>query len=221
MKKLFLAPALLAASLLPKAKADTYTFSFGGPGVSGTATLTYGSATDGKTKGYEVTGISGVFSDSNNGLNLVNAPILSLVPIDPAMPEPGNTLAPDDFSRFAVATGLPPESHGSITYSNLLYPEGSPQTASSYPFAGGIFDIYGLLFGIGNGQVVDLYSNGSFMGSPLDYGVAVATADKAYDYVGGGVQVTPEPSSYLLMGTGLLAMLFWMRSSFRVKGLSH
>lgn len=213
MKKFLLAPALLAASLVPLAKADTYTVNFAGSGVSGSLDLTYGSATDPKSGGFVVTGVSGTFSDYN--LNILNAPVSSLYPIDPAQPEPGNDLAPSDFSRFAVATGLPAESHGFVTYSNLLYPNGSPQTANSYPFSGGIFDIYGLLFNIGNGQVVDLWSNGSFMGSPLDYGVVVATSATSLDYQGGGVQVTPEPSSYLLMGTGLLAMLFWFRRSVR------
>ena len=55
---------------------------------------------------------------------------------------------------------------------------------------GGILDIYGLLFDIGGGRVVDLWSNGDFSGTgagPIDYGVAVATHDTALDYVGGGV----------------------------------
>jgi hypothetical protein len=40
-----------------------------------------------------------------------------------------------------------------------------------------------------------------------DYGVAVATADTALDYVGGGVTVTPEPGALILLGSGLLVML--------------
>lgn len=135
---LYAAAALFLASLTVQANASAFEFSFTGSGVSGTIALTYGTATDSKyPQAFEVTGISGRFSDSNNGLNLVNAPILGLVPINRATPEATNLLAPHNFSRFAVATGLPPEGNGFLTYDNLYYPGGSPQTASDYPFAGG------------------------------------------------------------------------------------
>ena len=182
------ATLLLAASLSWQANASTFDFSFAGPGVGGTVQLTYGAATDAKyPQAFEVTGISGTFSDSNNGLNIVNATIGPLEPIKHDTPEPTNLLAPHDFSRFAVATGLPPENNGFLTYDNLFYPGGSPATASDYPVHGGFLDIYGLLFDIGGGRVVDFWSNGDFSGTgtgPIDYGVAVATHDTALDYVG-------------------------------------
>ena len=61
-----------------------------------------------RNAGMRVTGISGTFSDSNNGLNIVNAPIGPLEPIKHDTPESTNLLAPNDFSRFAVAAGLSP-----------------------------------------------------------------------------------------------------------------
>ena len=221
MRKHFVASAtLLLAALLPsQANASTVDFTFAGPGVSGTVQLTYGPATDAKyPQAFEVTGISGTFSDSNNGLNIVNAPIGPLEPITHDTPEPTNFLAPHDFSRFAVAAGLPSQNNGFLTYDNLFYPGGSPQTASDYPFHGGFLDIYGLLFDIGGGRVVNFWSNGDFSGTgtgPIDYGVAVATHDTALDYVGGGVSVTPEPSTFGLLGSGLLGMLVWRQRASR------
>ena len=206
MKKLLLPTAILVGLLPFGAGASTVQFGFTGPGVSGTVQITYGTATDAiYSQAFEITGISGVFSDSNNGLDLVNVPIQSLVPISPATPEPGNTLAPADFSRFAVASGLSPDNNGFLTYDNLYYPGGSPQTASDYPPHGGILDIYGLMFNIAGGDVVDLWSNGN-LGSGPDYGVAVATSAKALDYVGGGVTVTPEPMALPLLIGALLIM---------------
>ncbi len=192
------------------ARAQSYSFYFSGTGVSGTLMLTYGAATDAKyPSAFEVTGISGSFSDTNNGLNINNASVGSLVAITHSTPEPTNLLAPNDFSRFAVASGLPPQNNGFATYDNLFWPGGSPQTASGYPPHGGFLDIYGLLFNVGNGQVVNIWSNGIMGPSGVpDYGVSVSTANMALDYVGSAVTATttPEPGALWLVGSGLVGV---------------
>ena len=201
--------AVLAAAALaaPAAAAATVDFGFGGNGVSGSIQLTYGPQTDAKyDQAFKVTGISGSFSDANIGI--LDAPILGLVAVNFARPEASNLLAPDSFSRFAVAAGTSEISRGFVTYDNLYWPGGAPATASDYPGAGGIFDIYGLMFRIGGGRVVDLWSNGIFGppgSAPIPYGVAVATVDTLLDYVETGVAVSPvpEPASAALLLGGL------------------
>ena len=211
-KKLVVSATLLLAASLPlHLNASTFDFTFAGPGVSGAIQLTYGTATDAKyPQAFEITGVSGTISDSNNGLNIINAPVGALVAIKHDSPEPTNLLAPNDFSRFAVASGLSPVSNGFLTYDNLFWPGGSPQTASDYPPHGGFLDIYGLMFDIGGGRVVDFWSNGEFNGH-VDYGFAIATSNTARDYVAGGVSITPEPGAFALLGSGLAALLIWRR----------
>jgi hypothetical protein len=204
---------LLAFSLVHNANAATVVLGFVGPGVNATLQLTYGPASDQKySSALQVVGISGTFTDTNNGLNIVDAPITSLIAVTQDSPEPTNLLAPKNFSRFAVATGLSAQSGGFLTYDNLVWPNGSPQTATDYPLHGGILDIYGLMFGIGGGRVVDIWSNGTPSGSgagPI-YGVAVATSQTALDYVG-GVSAAPEPGTIALLGGGLGLLMFARR----------
>ncbi len=207
-----LAALVAAATLAGEAHASTFSFGFSGAGVNGSLTLTYGSATDARyPDAFEVTAISGTFSDVNNGLNIVNAPVGSLVAVTRDTPEVDNLLAPRDFSRFPVAAGL---SEGSLSFDNLLWPAGSPQTASDYPFHGGFLDIYGLMFQVGGGRVVNVWSNGVPPGSagPV-YGVAVATSSNALDYVQGGLLVTavPEPAVAWLLAAGLLGVMLAAR----------
>jgi hypothetical protein len=201
--------ALMAGPTL----ASTVGFDFGGAGVSGSVVLKYGPATDARySDGYQVTGISGTFS--NDTLGIVDARIRGLVAVTHSVPHPDNLLAPDNFSRFAVASGLPALNGGFLSYDNLYWPGGSPQTASDYPPHGGVLDIYGLMFRIGNGRVVNLWSNGVF-GPDADYGAAVATVDRALDYVSGGLSVSPAPvpvpAAFWMLASGIAGLFVWKR----------
>ncbi|MBE7182510.1 MAG: hypothetical protein INR71_15110, partial [Terriglobus roseus] len=179
-------------AISPRANAESFGFTLNGPGVSGQVTLTYGAATDARyNQAYEITGVSGTFTDTNNGLNIVNAPITGLEGLNSVPHEPTNLLTPADFSGFAIKSGLPAQEGGYLHYDNLLWPGGSQGVATDYDYGGGVFDIYGVLFDIGNGRVVNLWSNGVAPFAPvLSYGVAVATKDTALDYVSTGVNVT-------------------------------
>jgi PEP-CTERM motif len=213
MKRTLLAMAALAGMAVGQASAATTPIYFSGPGVSGTLVITYGPATDlNYPNAFEITGISGVFSDSNNGLDIVDAPVGPLVAINNATPESTNLLAPNDFSRFPVTAGLPSENNGFLTYDNLFWPSGAPATASDFDGAGGFLDIYGLMFSIGGGVVVDLFDNGVGAITGIDYGgygVAVATAEASLDYVADGVTAsTPEPSTWAMMILGFAGLGF-------------
>ena len=155
--------ALAGVALVGQAHASTMPITFSGPGVSGSLVVTIGTTTDARfPNALEITGVSGTFTDTNAGLDIVNAAVSELQPINHATP--GNSqnvgVAPNDFSQFAVASGLPAINNGFLTYDNLFWPGGASQTAFDYPGAGSFLDIYGLMFKIGGGRVVDLFSNG-------------------------------------------------------------
>lgn len=199
-KLFYAAAAAFSLTLLsPSAKADNFQFGFAGGGVNGAVNITYGTAADSKyPQALEVTGASGTFSDSNLGISGVQ--ITGLVPINHAMPEPGNNAAPNDFSHYVAAN----TQHGYTSFDNLYWPGGSVQTATSYPPHGGFVDIYGLLLTLKDGDVVNFWSNGFLGGAAPDYGVSVLKNNVSLDSVQGGVTATPEPATWCLLGTGLL-----------------
>jgi hypothetical protein len=218
MKTTYLAGvvALTGMALLGQARASTLPITFSGQGVSGSLEITFGPGTDATyPSALEITSVSGTFTDTNNGLNIVNASVSGLEAINHAAPgDPANIgLVPNDFSMFAVASGLPPVSNGVVTYDNLFWPGGAPPVAADFDGAGGFLDIYGLAFTInGGGTLVDLFDNGVGAFSGIDYGgygVVVATPSAALDYVSAGVTAsTPEPSTWAMMILGFATLGF-------------
>jgi PEP-CTERM motif-containing protein len=208
--------ALAGMALIGRAEATTLPIYFSGPGVSGSLVVTIGATTDATyPNAFEITGISGTFTDTNTGVDIIDASVTGLQPINHATPaDPKNIgVAPNDFSMFPVASGLPPISGGVITYDNLFWPGGASPTAWDYPGDRSFLDIYGLAFTISGGDLVDLFSNGVGFGiNPGDtnvFGVVVATPAAAVDYVANGVAAsTPEASTWAMMILGFAGLGF-------------
>ncbi len=195
---LFALAALFASA--PIALADGFNFSFTGGGISSSGTFTISPAS---TPGVdEITGISGTFADTNDG---ISGAITGLY---------------QPISYTAPPTGTPAFTASGFSYDDTFYPGGdSPHNCADYPFFGGKFDVYGVAFNITGGNVGVLWSDGNMPGLGLVYAAGDGNATTILDNPNAGgvnpalptgvpvslvTSATPEPGSLFLLGIGLL-----------------
>ncbi len=195
-------------------------FSLSGAGItaSGLMAFTLDTIAGDPVGANNITGISGTFSDSN--LGITNASITGLVPTIPTTKAPttSHPAFATSLTRVSVTGNsvLPAGDSNSLTYSNLLYPNGAPDTCYD-GITGGFVDVFGMLLTLSNGDELNLWSNGGGTNDSAMYGIALAspttvsgspTSYTAVAYVGNGVTMdAPEPGTVWLFGSALLGVL--------------
>jgi hypothetical protein len=205
------APAAFATEL-------NYLFSFSGNGITASGTFQVGpqSTNSATPPGYEITGVSGTFSDTNVG---VSGAITGLY-------------TPVSYVSDTLANPSVAFTTGGLSYDDLFYPAGNSPAICfelvngvptlTYPFSGGYFDIFGMAFNVAGEYTAELWSNGNVGFGPIVYAAGLADANGLIDNPNAGgdsgvppgrygsftvsLVPVPEPGSLPLFGIGLFGL---------------
>ena len=202
---LALAAIALGFTAVPVAKADSYTFSLNGSGITASGVITV--ANTGPLGASTVTGITGTFADSNNGFGgAITGLEYAPAPTFNAPPAPPNTF------------GAPAFTDSGFSYDNLFWPGAdSPAVCKdALAFFGGFWDVYGMAFDVTGGYKVDVWSDGLLGGYQVGDSLnGTKLSPDVIDGVGYSVDASaspvPEPGSWMLLGSGLPGVLALMK----------